>query len=88
VEIVQGEEPVVQVEELTQQSFFHSPLLTQSHSKNHLNSTQIPHSNEPQRLLQVSAIQIPLALQSPVHIVEEEMMEPVEVDSSDDEIFS
>ena len=50
VEIVQGEEPVVRVEELTQQSFFHSPLLIQSHSTNHLNSTQIPHSNEPRRL--------------------------------------
>jgi hypothetical protein len=87
VEIVQGEEPVVQVEELTQQSFFHSPLLSQSHSTNHLNSTQIPHSNEPRRLLQVSAIQSPLAPLSPVHIVEEEMMEPVVAESSDDDII-
>jgi hypothetical protein len=87
VEIVQVEEPVVQVEELTQQSFFNSPPLIQSHSTNHLNSTQIPHSNEPRRMLQVSAIQSP---QSPVHIVGEDIMEPVEVnevESSDDDII-
>jgi hypothetical protein len=81
------EEPVVQVEELTQQSFFNSPPLIQSHSTNHLNSTQIPHSNEPRRMLQVSAIQSP---QSPVHIVGEDIMEPVEVnevESSDDDII-
>ncbi len=76
---MQGEEPVVQVEELveTQQSFFYSPLLTQSYSTSHLNSSQLPHLNEPQRLLQVSAIQSPLAPQSPVHIV----------GSSDDDII-
>jgi hypothetical protein len=90
VEIVQVEEPVVQVEELPQQSFFNSPPLIQSHSTNHLNSTQIPHSNEPRRMLQVSAIQSPLAPQSPVHIVGEGIMEPVEVnevESSDDDII-
>jgi hypothetical protein len=86
VEIVQVEEPVVQVEELTQQSFFNSPPLIQSHSTNHLNSTQIPHSNEPRRMLQVSAIQSPLAPRSPVHLVAAEEWEPVEVESSDDDV--
>jgi hypothetical protein len=80
------EEPVVQVEELTQQSFFNSPPLIQSHSTNHLNSTQIPHSNEPRRMLQVSAIQSPLAPRSPVHLVAAEEWEPVEVESSDDDV--